>query len=358
MHNPRRSDRLRYPHGMRRFLTAVALIALASRARAEQKNLQILTGMSDLELQRTMNMMRSSLGVNCDYCHVVDDKGSWDFASDAKREKETARDMMQMAEKLNHEQFGGRAAISCNTCHRGSTHPMSLVTLPQTAPPFPTPKSTRPTLPSLEDVTKHYAAAMGDASRLGSPRILRGTREGFDGKPLPIEIQESNGRVHVETTMGEAKLEQWWDTKSGASRDSGGVHKFGDSQAENFRELTSAYSPQVPGAIPKDARVLRKEKVGDHDTILVAASLDGRTHARYYFDAASGLLVRRMIITDGPIGPLPQQTDFEDYRDVGGTKFPFMVRVSLVDPWVSATRHYSDVQLGAKLEDTVFVPPQ
>jgi hypothetical protein len=71
---------------------------------------------------------------------------------------------------------------------------------------------------------------------------------------------------------------------------------------------------------------------------------------------ASGLLLRRQILTLAPVGEVPQQTDFDDYRDVGRTKFPFFVRVSLMDPWNSATRRYTDVQLGPTVDDKVFSP--
>lgn len=343
---------------MRRIYTATAIsIALSITASAEQKNIQLLTGLTDLEIQRTMNMMRGSLGVHCDYCHVVDEKTGWDFASDAKKEKETARDMIQMTEKLNHEQFGGRAVISCNTCHRGSVRPVSLLPLPQTAPPFPTPIATRPPLPSLDEVIKRYSAAIGDSSRLQAPRLLRGTREGSDGKLMPVELQEANGKVHVAITMPNGKLEQGFDTISGWSRGAKGVQKFSTVDIENFRELTAAYAPLLPSAIPKTARVVNKETIGDHDTVIVAANVDEKTRARYYFDTTTGLLVRRVIIKDTPAGPVPQQTDFDDYRDVGGTRFPYMVRLSLVDPWTSSTRRYTEVQLGAKIDETVFNPP-
>src|SRR5436190_23411353 len=108
----------------------IVVLAFAFSASAELKNVKLLTGLSELQLQRTMNMMRASLGVHCDYCHVVDDKNGWQFASDDKKEKKTAREMIAMVIKLNKEQFGGRSEISCWTCHRGSTHPVALVSLP------------------------------------------------------------------------------------------------------------------------------------------------------------------------------------------------------------------------------------
>ena len=339
-------------------------LALAPAALAEQKNIQVLYGLSDFELQRNMQMIAASLGVRCDFCHAesATDKGHLDFPLDVKKEKETARDMMQMVMKINREGFAGRIEVSCNTCHRGSTRPVSLVTLPQTPPQRPAAPATataapKPTLPTLEEIVKNYTTALGDVSKLQGARTFKGTREGSDGKPLPMQVDESGTKVHTLVTLGEGSaVEQWYDNTNGASRDGRGVHKFSDANAEAFRQLTSAYDLVLPSAIPKEGRVF-KDKIGDREVYVVTSRLDETTRQRLYFDTTTGLLVRRLIVRDFPIGPIPQQTDFDDYRDAGGVKYPYMVRVSVVDPFTGSIRRYTDVKLGAKLEDSVFTPP-
>jgi hypothetical protein len=154
-----------------------------------------------------MNFIRASLGVHCDFCHVVNDKTGWDFASD-KQTKRTAREMIQMTERINEQNFNGSLEVSCHTCHRGAIRPVPLPILPQSVPPFPTPISTRPTLPPLPDIVKKYTTALGDVSKLQQPRVLKGTREGSDGKPLPFELQEATGKAHVIVEMPNGKLEQ------------------------------------------------------------------------------------------------------------------------------------------------------
>jgi len=342
---------------MRKTLLALALIVAIPGARGEQKNVQLLTGMSDFQLQRTMNFMRASLGVHCDFCHVVNDKTGWDFASDEKGTKRTARHMIQMVEQINQGSFDGNPVVSCTTCHRGTTRPVSLPQLPQAPPPFPTPVAPRPALPPLEEVVKRYAAALGDTSKLQQPRVLKGTREGYDGKPLPLELQEAGGNVHVSMETPNGRLEQALNATGGWARTIKGVQPFNPDEVENFRQLTAAYAPLSPESIPADAKVVGKEKIGDRDTVIVASRINDTMRQRLFFDSATGLLVRRQILKRVPVGEIPQQTDFDDYRDVGGVKFPFFVRLSLVDPWVGSTRRYTDVQLGAKVDDSVFNPP-
>lgn len=342
---------------MRKFvMLAVALAALS--ARAEQKNVQLLTNMSDVQLQRTMNMIRASLGVHCDFCHVVNEKDGWQFEKDDKKEKRTAREMIAMVLKLNKEAFGGKIEVSCWTCHRGSTHPVSLVPLPQAPPPFPTPKAERPAVPPLAEVVKKYTAALGNVARLQKPRVLIGTRESSDGKPVPIQIEESGGRFHITVDTPNGRVEQVVNEKSGWSKDAQGVHEFPASGLENFREIASSLSLTLPSEIPADARVTGKEIIRDYETVIVAFPTGDKTRHRLHFDTNTGLLLRRVIIRDTPIGALPQQTDFDHWRSVGGTMFPFLIVTSLVDPWVGSIRRYSDVSLDAKVDDAVFAKPK
>ena len=79
---------------MRKVIFAAVLL-IAFTARGAQKNVHLLTGLSDAQLLDAMNFMRASLGVHCDYCHVVKEKTGWDFADDSKESKRTARHMIE-----------------------------------------------------------------------------------------------------------------------------------------------------------------------------------------------------------------------------------------------------------------------
>ena len=212
------------------------ILAVALSARAEQKNVQLLTNMSDLQLQRTMNMMRASLGVHCDYCHVVDDKTGWQFDKDDKKEKKVAREMIALTLKINKEQFNGRTEVSCFTCHRGATHPASLVTLPQAPPPFPTPKPEPKTLPTRDEIVNKYAKALGNPAVLEKPHVLKGSRETGDGKQVPIDVQVSpGGRWRIVADLPTGRIEQVVNERGGWSKDAKGVTPFSESALENFR---------------------------------------------------------------------------------------------------------------------------
>jgi len=87
-----------------------------------QKNIKVLNGMPQSQLIPAMNFFAASLGVRCNYCHV-NNNGQWDYASDEKEEKATARTMIKLVLDTNKNTFHGNPQVSCWTCHRGRTSP-------------------------------------------------------------------------------------------------------------------------------------------------------------------------------------------------------------------------------------------
>ena len=102
--------------------------------REEYKNLKVLPKkITHEELDKIMKHYNAALGVKCNFCHAAKPNGEkgLNFASDEKKEQLIARNMMKMTNKLNQKYFGAKKEVysqalmevSCNTCHRGATHP-------------------------------------------------------------------------------------------------------------------------------------------------------------------------------------------------------------------------------------------
>jgi hypothetical protein len=86
----------------------------------EPKNLKILTGMDGERVRQVMRGWNAALGVECVSCHV-----QGDFASDDNPKKETARMMITLTRDINGKFTDGKQHVTCFTCHRGSTEPVS-----------------------------------------------------------------------------------------------------------------------------------------------------------------------------------------------------------------------------------------
>ena len=95
-----------------------------------------------MEVVGTMRNFTSALGVRCQFCHVGREGqplGEFDFASDQKRNKLVARQMMRMVAEINQrldtipERGKPPVTATCMTCHRGVNRPVPLSELVQDA---------------------------------------------------------------------------------------------------------------------------------------------------------------------------------------------------------------------------------
>src|SRR5919205_3522965 len=87
------------------------------------KNIQVLKGMPESQLLPVMHLMRTALGVKCEYCHIAENGKYW---MDDKPAKQTARRMIEMVREINRANFDGRPVVTCNSCHRGQTTPVAV----------------------------------------------------------------------------------------------------------------------------------------------------------------------------------------------------------------------------------------
>jgi tetratricopeptide (TPR) repeat protein len=119
----------------------IAAIAFAAPAGAQIPdkftNLEILPkDIAKPKLVETMRGFSTALGVRCWHCHVGEEGkpfDQWDFPSDAKPAKNTARVMMQMTAELNSmwmpqvkTDAAHRLQVSCAMCHHGKAEPYSI----------------------------------------------------------------------------------------------------------------------------------------------------------------------------------------------------------------------------------------
>lgn len=119
------------------FLTAVmvcGLVAASARVAgqgAAPTNLKVLP--KDIARPALTAMMRgyaSSLGVQCNHCHVED---MAQRASDDNPKKEIARKMIKMTMDINATYLAGvgtaampdQPKVTCYTCHRGAVKPLT-----------------------------------------------------------------------------------------------------------------------------------------------------------------------------------------------------------------------------------------
>ena len=119
--------------GLSSIVTFVALTSMAPEKEGF-KDLDVLPkNITHEQLGKVMHEWSASLGVHCDFCHAPNKEGKGlDFASNAKPEKEMARSMYKMMNKINQKYFEAKkdstgmvmtSGVNCYSCHRGDSHP-------------------------------------------------------------------------------------------------------------------------------------------------------------------------------------------------------------------------------------------
>lgn len=76
---------------------------------------------------------------------------------------------------------------------------------------------------------------------------------------------------------------------------------------------------------------------------------------KLYFDEQSGLLVRLVHYADSPLGFVPTQIDYGDYRKTDDVEIPF--RQVVAQPGGNSVIQLEQIQQNASVNDDKFIQP-
>ncbi len=342
-----------------------------------RKNIQVLKGLPDSQLFLLMNFVGDSLGVNCDYCHVKGEKNpktgedTWLWEKDDKPMKLVGREQMRMTLELNRVNFNGKPVVSCYTCHHGSTRPERMAPLPprdyfgEGLQPQP-----KKALPTAQEVVSRYLSAVG-ANRqdvLSNAITMRGTVERIEranaSGPTEIIVKHPN-KVRMTETLASGVITRGFNETLVWIQTSKGVNQVTGENLKEFRSIPTTtiasegfLSPiKIPEAMAH-ATLIGVRRIDDREAYLVTIENSATQPAHIYFDIETGLLLRRINVTNTMLGPLNVQWDFSDYRDVNGIKLPFAIRTSDVSSYDTVTRRFTEIKIDPTLNDKIFDVPE
>lgn len=352
------------------------------------QNIKVLNGMPESQLLPAMNLIRVSLGVRCEFCHVRTADGKFEFAKDDKREKETAREMIRMVININHANFGGQTSVSCYTCHQGHNSPVGIPPVggalaavaagsagpaqasaggtagtpgTRTEAAGATPRANA--LPAAEQLVDKYTQAIGGAAAIErlKTRIAKGTYTATHGPAAaPVEIyQEAPNKFLAVATLQNGPMRQVYNGTSGwaSTTDAAGGRPITGAALLDLKRRADFFIDLRLKDQFSRMRTVGKEKIGDRDAYVVRAFTADRRLETLYFDTQTGLLLRRIDYVDSIIGRIPRVTDFDDYRDAGGVKVPFSVQRYQLEGFDALTLHFSEVRFNAPIDEAQFSLP-
>ena len=343
-----------------------------------EKNIKVLTGMPQSQLIPVMNFFAASMGRRCNFCHV-NNQGQWDYASDAKPEKTSAREMIKLVMDINKTTERLKLdPVSCYTCHRGRTSPQSIPTLPLPLPspppnaggaggatpaasPQASPTAT-PALPSADEIFSKYAAAVGGQAAIDKlkSRVAKGTIKQANGNSFEFELsQAAPDKFYLLVTTPQGTLERGFNGQVGWEKTARGVREVTGAELVNFKAGNDLFSLlKLKEQYSRPPRV-RKDKLSDSDVYIVDGTTTDNRRMRLYFDATSGLLLRRTTTMSTIVGIIPDQIDFTNYLEVEGLKFPFTARAATLEVGnPTSTRTFTEVKVNVPVNDSKFNMPQ
>ncbi len=320
-----------------------------------------------------MGVMADSLGLDCADCHpgAGTDKVDWVVDTPAKK---TARKMVEMVAAINKTNFGGAQMVTCYTCHHARDRPATTIALDAL---YSTPNMEKddlitadPSQPSAASILDKYIAAMGGQQRLNglTSYILNGASIGYEGLG-------GNGTFTVYAKAPDEKTTQiffkdhpdrgtsswtfngkvgWMQVPRGLL----GEYELSGGNLDGARLEAQLGFPGQIKTIITNWRTGTPESIGDKDYLVVQGSRGGgqnQTLVTLYFDSKTNLLFRMIRYTASPVGRVPTQIDYSDYRDVNGIKFPFDYQFLWLDGRFNAK--LNNVQVNVAIDAAKFGKP-
>jgi hypothetical protein len=334
------------------------------------KNVQALKGIGVDDFMLSMGIMSAAVGSDCVGCHPSAGTTNVDWALDTPR-KRAARRMVQMVQTINRDNFNGRQVVTCWTCHRGRDRPSTTMTMDvvygEANLEFDDVLTPAPNAPSVDSVLSKYLQALGGADVVGRINSFVATGKstgykGFGGGGVVELSAEAPDRRATHISFPEypdrGVSVRTFDGRSGWIATPLAVvpkYQLAGSERDGARlDAMLAFPAQIRQALT-DLRVGLPTTIDDRDVTVVQGNGPNGTLATLYFDDESGLLVRTVRHGRSPIGRVPTQVDYSDYRDVNGVKFPFHWTFAWLDG--RDTFEFDDVKFNVPIVYSTFGEP-
>jgi hypothetical protein len=272
-----------------------------------KKNIKVLQGLPSSQLIPVMAFMANSLGVTCAHCHGKE------YDSDEKPAKDAARKMIALQRAINQQHYGGKLTVTCNTCHQGRVLP------PATPDVADAGWNARPAGgedaagPAAETAALRNAGVPPAGRAASSPPFPVKPDDAISGEEAIVRLFEATSEIKHRVVRGTVERYNGRDEPKSAPF----TLTLGDT-IEYHTELSHPSEATRALALFLPARPKPEQVKGER--WIIAADR-----------------VRRLREIPTPLGNLPEEVTFEDFRQTDGGKLPFRTQWSRADYRVTFT---------------------
>ena len=143
----------------------------------------------------------------------------------------------------------------------------------------------------------------------------------------------------------------------------GRVTEPGNPDQDRARREADLYAPLDLKQHYAKLEVAGVERVNDRDAYVMVGTPQGDLPERLYFDALTGLLIRKETALSTPIGESVFQVNFSEYRATSsGVKFPFVITMAPASArsvlFTTTTIHVASVQDNTPIDSAKLARPE
>ena len=217
-------------------------------------------------------------------------------------------------------------------------------------------------MPTADEVLNNYTNAIGGRAAIEKIKsaVIRGTVANASGSTGTFEADQiaPDKGYDIMTTQQGTRI-RVLNRQRGWEKTAFGVNELAGQQLQDVKlSLPLFGNLNLKDQFTK-FEVVGTDKIDNHNVDVVKATRPDQKREHLYFDSESGLLLRRVTEMNSKIGLIPEETDFDDYRDVEGVRLPGTIRLSVIDTQnPTSTREIDKIEFNTPIESSKFDKPQ
>jgi predicted Zn-dependent peptidase len=182
---------------------------------------------------------------------------------------------------------------------------------------------------TAEKVIEKYVEALGGKDKLLALKdVVMKMTTSMQGMTIEMSsTRKSPDKVLVTTSLGGNVIQkQVYDGSKGVVTAMGQTMELSGKQLEDMKAQANMTLELDYGKLGYELNLLEVENVGDKPAYKIQVTSPAGSSVTDYYDLENGLKVKSVSSQDTQMGPMTVTTIYEDYRDVEGLKFPFLIK--------------------------------
>lgn len=209
---------------------------------------------------------------------------------------------------------------------------------------------------TAEKVLSKYINAIGGKENIGKLQsVMTKMETSIMGQKITMEsVKVAPNKFLMEAKMGGNVMQkQVFDGVKGASSGMGGNQKIEGDDAKDMAVSASMIEEVSYLEMGISTKLISVESIDGSDAYGVEVSMPSGKKSTRYYDAETGLLVRTTNVIESPQGSMTLSTDFSNYQEFEGVKFP----TAILQPMGAQKMNIkvTDVMVNGEVDESKFV---